>query len=354
MLDKVFGLIGRKFLNLVFKKRWGKKEWSARTIFFIMNFFDRFEVYINTKQTGRFDHYIPQFLLRQWKISESGPDKGRIFSWSKNTDSIGRVTIKGMGGAINWDVSNSQGIPSDYISKKLFAELLEAKTPYVLKLINDNSYIKLTFLEESTLSVFIAHQITRVPAFRELLLHFFSIGYSRGLIEKGDFGDRDMLVKKVALNQIGLTFNQFIEGSAPKSVDGGKPQIILLSIIIASNIAEKIYKGNLHILEIPDSSSDEFVISDNPVIFFDFGRGTLPFVPWWEIGNRDFLIFMPISPKKAIFYSKSKRKDGQVENNSEDLVNLINSGQYILSSNTVFARNKEIIKRHLQLLKVPV
>lgn len=102
------------------------------------------------------------------------------------------------------------------------------------------------------------------------------------------------------------------------------------------------------------NSKDEFVLSDNPVILVDVKRGILPFVPWWEIGNNEFLIFMPISRKKAIFYTKPKRRDGFVENSSEDLVNLLNSGQYFSSSNTVFAQNKEIIEKHLQVLKVPI
>jgi hypothetical protein len=73
------------------------------------------------------------------------------------------------------------------------------------------------------------------------------------------------------------------------------------------------------------------------------------FIPWWEIGTKDFWIFMPISPKKAIFYSKSKKKDGPIEKNNGDLVQLINFGQYLSCSDNVFSKQKSSLKRHLRL-----
>ena len=59
---------------------------------------------------------------------------------------------------------------------------------------------------------------------------------------------------------------------------------------------------------------------------------------------------MPISRKKAIFYCKSKRRDGPIENNNESLVQLVNFGQY-LSSYVVFSQSKEIIEKHITLFK---
>lgn len=106
----------------------------------------------------------------------------------------------------------------------------------------------------------------------------------------------------------------------------------------------------MHVLEVPVNSTDEFVISDNPVVFLDFERQTiLRFVPWWEIGNKEFWIFMPISPKKAIFYAKSKKKDGPIERNNNDLVQLVNFGQYLSCSENVFSRRKEILENHLKI-----
>lgn len=350
LIYKLFNKIGRKFRNFIFKHRLGKKAWSARLIMFIMSIFDWFEIYTNSGDIGRFDHYVPKLLLNKWRIAESGTDKGLIFSWSKITNKIEKVALNNEAGDIDWDVSNSHGIPSDFLSKKVFAELLEEKAAKVIRLINNDSSIKLTFLEESTLAVFIAHQITRVPAFHDAITRFFSIGYSNKLIDHKDFGKKEILTKKVAFNGIGITYNQFLNEKPHTIIKDGKSQRILISLIIASDIAEKIYKGNLHILEIPIGSSDEFVISDNPVIFLDMDRKELlPFLPWWEIGKKDFFIFMPISRNKAVFYCKSKKKDGPIENQNESLVQLFNYGQYLFCANKVFSQNQLILANQLKM-----
>lgn len=348
----IFYRAGGKFRNFVFRKRLGKERWSAKFIFFIMTIFEFFEsrVYLNTGEVGKFDHYVPKLLLNRWRIAESGTNKGHIFCWLKSKNSIEKVAINSIAGEIDWDISKVNGLPSDFIRKKLFAELLESKASDVIKLINKSSFLDLTFLEESTLAVFVAHQITRVPLFHDYLLRFLSAGYSRKLINYDELGNKEVLVKKVAHNNINITYEQLQNSNADKKIRGGKPQRLLLSLIIASDISEKINRGNIHILEVPNNSNDEFVVSDNPVVFLDFERKTiLRFVPWWEIGEKDFWIFMPISPKKAIFYCKSKKKDGPIEKNNNDLVQLVNFGQYLSCSNAVFSRQKDILEKHLKL-----
>ena len=344
--------IGNKFRNFVFRKRLGRKQWSAKLIFSIMSFFGYFEsrVYLNTGETGIFDHYVPRFLLKRWRVAETGTDKGSIFCWSKNKNTIEKVAINGMAGETDWDIGKTKGLPSDFVRKKLFAEVLESKASNIIKHINTSTSLELTFLEESTLAVFMGHQITRVPLFHDYLLRFFSIGYSNKLIDYSDFGNKEVLVRKVAHNDIGITYDQLQNSTTDTRIEGGKPQRLLLSLIIASDIGEKIYRGNLHILEVPANSTDEFVVSDNPVVFLDFERQTiLRFVPWWEIGKKDFWIFMPISPKKAIFYCKSRKKDGPVEKNNSDLVQLMNFGQYLCCTDGVFSRKKDILENHLKL-----
>jgi hypothetical protein len=343
---------GGKFRNFVFRKRLGRKKWSTKLIFSIMSFFGYFEsmVYLNTGETGIFDHYVPKLLLKRWRVAETGTDKGSIFCWSKSKNSIEKVAINNIAGETDWDIGKTKGLPSDFVRKKLFAEVLESKASDIIKHINTSSSLDLTFLEESTLAVFIGHQITRVPLFHKYLLRFFSIGYSQKLIDYSDFGNKEVLVQKVAHNEIGISYEQLQNNHAHTRVDGGKPQRLLLSLIIASDISEKIYRGNLHILEVPINSDDEFVVSDNPVIFLDFERRTiLDFVPWWEIGSKDFWVFMPISPKKAIFYCKSKRKDGPIEKENNDIVQLMNFGQYLCCSGNVFSRSEGILEKHVKL-----
>ena len=126
---------GNKFRNFVFRKRLGRKEWSAKLIFSIMSFFGYFEsrVYLNTGETGIFDHYVPRLLLKRWRVAETGTDKGNIFCWSKSKNSIEKVAINGIAGETDWDIGKTKGLPSDFVRKKLFAEVLESKASDIIK-----------------------------------------------------------------------------------------------------------------------------------------------------------------------------------------------------------------------------
>ena len=77
----IFYRAGSKFRNFVFRKRLGKKRWSAKIIFSIMSFFELFEqrAYINSGEAGKFDHYVSRLLLNRWRIAETDIDKGKIF-----------------------------------------------------------------------------------------------------------------------------------------------------------------------------------------------------------------------------------------------------------------------------------
>ena len=87
-----------------------------------MNFFGYFEsmVYLNTGETGVFDHYVPRLLLKRWRVAETGTDKGNIFCWSKSKNSIEKVAINGIAGETDWDIGKTKGLPSDFVRKKLF------------------------------------------------------------------------------------------------------------------------------------------------------------------------------------------------------------------------------------------
>lgn len=345
MIDKFRNYLGNKFRNYVFRNRLGKNIWTARLIGFVMSILDKNQIYINTGDVDNFDHYVPKLLLNRWRISETGTNKGKIFFWSKAKRIIDKENIKEAAGEINWDTSMAQGKPSDYVSKKIYAELLEQKSNYIIKYINDNKNPKLTFPEESTLSSFVSHQITRVPYFKEQLKKFFSLAYSKKLISEEDLGDKKILMDKVLNNNINITYDQF--NKAHIILDGTKQQESWLSLVIADNIAEKIYKTNyLKFLEISEKDENQFVISDNPVVLLDMERNKiLNCMPWWEIGIKKFIILMPISPKKAILYTPIN-DDSNLP--VKEFIELLNFGQYTNCSEGVFSKREETIKKHLR------
>ena len=121
----------------------------------------------------------------------------------------------------------------------------------------------------------------------------------------------------------------------------------MASLVIASDIAEKIYRTrHLKFLEIPENEENEFVISDNPVVFLDMGRNDiLDHIPWWEVGIEKFIIFMPISTKKALVYSPVK---DDINFPTQSFIELLNFGQYKNCSEAVFSRKEVILKKHLK------
>lgn len=338
-------------MNYVFRNRLGKNIWTTKLIIFVMNILDKNQVYINNGDVDNFDHYVPQLLLNRWRISEKGENKNKIFFWSKINKTIEPKSIKKVAGEINWDTGLADGKPSDYISKKLYAEVLEQKASYIIKYINTNKTPKLTFLEESTLSVFVAHQIIRVPHFRKTLNKYLSLSYSKGLISKKELGNRKELTEKVVKNTINITYDQLETEKTQFILKGARQQESLVSLVIASDIAEKIYRTrSLKFLEIPEEDENEFVISDNPVVCLDTERGTvLSYIPWWEVGIENFIIFMPISPKKALLYTPIKDEDNFP---TQSFIELLNFGQYANCTEGVFSKKESIIQEHLKYYKL--
>ena len=66
---------------------------------------------------------------------------------------------------------------------------------------------------------------------------------------------------------------------------------------IATHIAKKIFRRNFHIIDVPVTTDDRFVISGNPVVLLDFQRSEILQYPgWWDIDKDDLGIMMPILP----------------------------------------------------------
>ena len=352
-MKKYLQKIGRKFQNFVFTHRLGRRPLSARIIFFVMAIFDRFYEYSNTGQVNNFDHYVPKFILQRFRIGNSGIKKGKIFKYDSEASTIKEVDINKSAGDYGYDAfKDKTGALSDFVSKRLFAELVELRGAQVIeRLDNERNEPELTFLEEIILSSFLAFQITRVPAFYLALEHFILYLHNKQLLKIPDLGDISFLRSQIVKNQSGVTIDNLLSFSTNLNIASARNHIGSISRQIANEIVEKIYRGNLHLLDIPDGSDEKFVLSDNPVILLDLNqrKEIIRYPAWWEIGKKDLWIFMPISPKRCIFYTKSKRKDSSVEKENIDLVQLVNFGQYLNANKSIFSNEKQIIFKHLKM-----
>jgi hypothetical protein len=341
---------GRSFELVVLKNRLGKSRFSARVLIFTMRQFDRFELYENHGDIGNFDHYVPKFLLRFFGKNNGSAKKGIIFSFSFKKPGIRERPIKGVAGEIDHDTFREKtGRLSDFISKNLYSQKVERFGKHVIGQLNqfdEKSF--LTFFEESVLVTFIACQMTRVPAFHGAIKRYIEFFYENGSLEIKDLASLENIKSKIVQNGLGASIDDLLLYRPNFSIEGIKNHIGVISRLIANDIAEKIYSGNMHIVDIPDGSEERFVISDNPIILLDMDRlEVLRYPAWWDINKLKLCIFMPISPTRCIFYTKSKKRGGIIEKNDLNLVEVINFGQYLNAQECVFGSDKKVMEKQL-------
>lgn len=322
-----------------------------------MDQFGRLEEYSNTGRVNSFDHYIPQFILRSFRIADTGQQKGKVFEYSFEDNQIKETGIGTSAGSISHDsFKDKTGVQSDYVSRKVFSENLELRSSKIINQLNkETGEPILTFLEESTLSVFLAHQFTRVPAFYAAVEKFILYLKDQSKLTIPDIGNIEFLETRIVNNRHAVTIDDLLNFRTNLHMSGARNHIGLLTRLIANEIAEKIYRGNLHILDIPSQSNESFVLSDNPVVLLDLDRKeVLRYPAWWEISKKELLIFMPISPTRCIFYSKRRRKGSVVENENLDFVQVVNFGQYLNASNSVFSNNEQVLQNHLAMYRTEI
>ena len=148
----------------------------------------------------------------------------------------------------------------------------------------------------------------------------------------------------------GVTIDDLLKHKSNLKIAGANNHIGSLANQIATEISEKIFRGNLHIIDVPATMDDRFVIGDNPVVLLDFQRSEmLQYPAWWDINKNDLWIMMPISPTRAIFFCKSKRKGGIIENENTSLVQMVNFGQYLNATKSVFSNDQKYLNAHLRM-----
>lgn len=351
-MKKYLAKIGRRILTFVFKHRLGRHRWSAKFLFWFISQFDRFETYVNTEDVGNNDHYVPKFLLRNFRIAESGTDKGKVWEFSFKENAIKRNDINSVASQIDFNTfKDKDGKKSDYVEKRVFSQTLERFGSMVIDRLNkNNTEPDLTFLEESTLTVFIGHQITRVPFFYSAIERMIVYMTQNNLLKISDLGDLNIIQSKIVLNNQNVSIDDLLKFNKNLKLSGANNHIGLIAGQVATEISEKIYRGNLHVINVPIGSNERFVISDNPIVLLDFERHEILRYPaWWEINKKEMWIFFPISPTRCILYTKSKRKGSVVENENTDLISLVNFGQYLNCTESVFSNQENILKDHVKI-----
>lgn len=343
--------LNKSFIAYCIKNRFGKTNLSTKIIYFITNILGRFEEHKNTEDFKKRGHYVPKLLLGRFRLAEDGSNKGMINQYSFLSHSITEEPISNVAQIEDFYIFKQKGGGhSDYVEKEIFANWIENFGSQVLKTVNlaDNDP-SLTILEQNVLATFISHQITRTPAFYVQLRKYILFLYDKQLLKIDDLGNRDFLEEVIVKNKHNLTYDDLVDYIPEHSVNGDVNHLGHLSRMIAGEMVEDIFRHNFHFLHIPNESEEEFVISDNPVIFIDFERSeTKRYVDWWNKRNDRVWIFIPISPKKCLYLTTKRRKEGPVEIDNGDMATMVNFSQYLNALSYVYGKNKDLMEKHMK------
>lgn len=345
--------LNKRFIAFCIKNRLGRTNISVKVIYFITNLLGRFEVYKNSEDFKKRGHYIPQLLLRRFRLSEvkGDPKRKKIYQYSFLTNSITEEKIDDVAQIEDFYIFKQKGGGySDYVEKVIFADWIENFGSQIIKTINtSDGEPDLTILEENILATFLSHQITRTPAFYVQLRKYISLLYERGLLKIEDLGDHKFLEEVIVKNKYNLTYDDLVDYAPKYSMSGDVNHLGHLARLIAGEIMEDIFRHNFYFLVSPPESVDEFVISDNPVVYIDFKKFEVKrYVDWWNKRSDAVWIFIPISPKKCIYLTTKKKIDGKIDIDNGDMTVMVNFGQYLNGLNFVYGRDKKLMREYLR------
>ena len=344
-------LLNKKFVAFCVRKRLGKTNLSTRIIYLITDILGRFEEYKNTKNFKKRGHYIPKLLLRRFRLSENGPDKGMIYQYDFLSNSITKEPIDQVAQIEDFYIFKQKGGGnSDYVEKEIYANWIENFGSQVIKTINQiDGDPQLTIFEQNVLATFISHQITRTPAFYVQLRKYILFLYEKQLLKIKDLSRRSFLEEVIVKNKYNVTYDEIVDYAPRHSVAGDVNHLGHISRMIAGEMMEDIFRHNFYFLHIPDDSNDEFVISDNPVVFIDFKRYEAKrYVDWWKKRSDQVWIFIPLSPKKCLYLTTKRKIGGPVEIDNGDMATMVNFGQYLNALNCVYGKDKGLIESHME------
>lgn len=212
-------------------------------------------------------HYIPQFLLRNFHISEKTGKEKSIFVFDKDTGKVFKSPIKQA--ATQRYFYESKIIGKNYSIEPELEKFESAASPIIKKIIKNKGLKQITRKEKVILTRFICVQFLRVPATRNKFLDFTEQLHSRfDFFTKSGINKPDSELEKINhCNFILGTINRFFP---------------------------LIYNKDWILFE---SSDSKFIIGDNPVVLNNSiykGRGTL------GLSSLGIEIYVPLSPQYSL------------------------------------------------------
>ena len=278
------------------------------------------------------DHYVSQFLLKNFSIEKIGKESGLVYIYKKTNRTPKKGSIaKHAGNEIDFYLGKHSGTKEpDKSSDNIYKEIEKSRyaPSIVKKVLEQNAEISLKHEEESILATLIAHQYTRTKKFRKTINRFLSFLLLNNYITKDDLGDKEKIQEIVVKNKFNISPKQIENNFLVNlfSLGGTRGQELFIAIQIAEYIVKEIYQKNLHTVVAP--KNHYFIISDAPVCIIGKDDELFEVNNLWNFKRDDgYSFILPISPQKAIVFGKNYKAHQQIRDNklAESLVVMVNS-----------------------------
>ncbi len=244
-------------------------------------------------------HYIPKFLLKKFKVKDTGLIYQYTYFELPKTVSIDKEAAFTQ--ELYTFTEKESNVPSGFLEKQIFAYTLEKYASRILNNILKEDKLDLTYLEESIITSFVSFQYVRTPKFLrhiKCVLEYLALSKKIPIEEmaKDNFYFQTFFENKY--NIIPKDLGKF--GLSNKlELTGAENLILKIAIQIGDNLSGIIYKRNMRMLEIIEPGF--FYLSDSPMDIFNLtrARSVGPFL--WEL-KEEVLIFLPVTPYRCLYY----------------------------------------------------
>lgn len=287
---------------------------------------------INSDVTNKKDHFVPQFLLRNFAIEKTGTESGLVYIYKKSNPNGTKGSIaKHAGNEVDFYLGrHAETKEPAKVSDNVYKEIEKTKhAPAVVrKVLDQDGILSLKYEEESILATLVAHQLTRTRKFRKLINRCISYLLLNGLISIDDLGNREKIQEIIVKNKYKITTKQIDNDTTVRKsrLEGTRGQELFIAIQVAESIVEEIYRKNLHTIIAP--KNHYFILSDSPVCIIGRDDDLLEVTSLWDFNRDDgYSFILPISPRKAIVFGKTYKPYHQIsdKNLSESLTVMVNS-----------------------------
>lgn len=285
------------------------------------------KLYVETHFKDERNHYIPVFILDNFKIHS---ESGEIYQYEKNK------TVPSKGTSIRKEAANiknfysttkqSDGRQSNYIEKKLFANLSEKFASIVLRSFLVNTNTKLISLEENILAMHAAFQYVRTPAFLEQIKVYVLYLLEVKKVPRNVFSNegKEKLRKIFESNSLDIKdedvqnyFKKLIDEKVDidkflsQKLDNSQAIIKLILITIGSLVIKPLFDKTKTIIDADDPFF--FILPDTGCVVVDIEDPECKWPYGWNFIKKTKVLLLPLTPTRCLVFHSGQQLDGALK-----------------------------------------